>query len=254
MASGFMEPPCTSGAAQAGRRAPDDGAGDVQVRCTGRPAVEDEGPQRRQVGVVVVAPSLEPVDVGLLDAQRRVLRVRHDRGRSRRRRRTGRSAPWSAPRPRRPRARRWRPPGPTWAFCSSTSAYAASRRSVFSGWCSRRRVGSPAVSGAGVDPGEVDHAEGSRGATRGFFVARRQTDRVTRVIVGVRPMTVGATSFRPRGRAANHGDHHRRTDPSTGGDFSTCAARGRSAPPSTSLEGHDEDVVVDLTDVPTPST
>ena len=57
-----------------------DGARDVEVGGAGRPAVEDERAQRGQRLVVVVAPGLEPVDVVLLDPQRRVLRVRDDRG------------------------------------------------------------------------------------------------------------------------------------------------------------------------------
>ena len=51
----------------------------MELGGAGRSAVEDERAQRGQVGVVVVAPALEPVDVGLLDAQWRVLGVRNDR-------------------------------------------------------------------------------------------------------------------------------------------------------------------------------
>ena len=80
IASTFIDSPCTSYAAHADRS-----ARRTTVRATWSSAAPWVPPLRmkersvRQVLVVLVAPRLEPVDVLLLDAQRRVLGLRDHR-------------------------------------------------------------------------------------------------------------------------------------------------------------------------------
>src|SRR6185437_16449912 len=57
-----------------------DGPGRVQQRRPGRAAGQDEGTQRRQVRVLLVAVALEGAHVAPIDPQRGIARVVGDRG------------------------------------------------------------------------------------------------------------------------------------------------------------------------------